>query len=103
MNLSSKSQGPAAKDGVSATARREKWVAGVLVFCIAIVGFWEVMAHRSDRPFSPFEVTASDFVEFVPQSARWDIESLPVSPDPVEPNILMYFLRPQAALIGSSN
>ena len=103
MNLSSKSQDPTAKDGVSATARREKWVAGVLVFCIAIVGFWEVMAHRSDRSFSPFEVTASDFVEFVPQSSRWDIESLPVSPDPVEPNILMYFLRPQAALIGSSN
>lgn len=74
---------------------RERWIATVLVFCIAIVGFWEVMAHRSDRPFTPFELIASDFDSFEPISTRWFIESLPVRLDPIEPNVLMCRLRPQ--------
>lgn len=75
--------------------RSERIVATVLVLCIGIVGFWEVMAHRSDRPFSPFELTAQDLASFEPFSTQWFIESMPVSHDPVEPNILMCLLRPQ--------
>lgn len=80
-------------DEGKAGSRRDRMVATTLIVCIAVVAFWEIMAHRSDRAFSPFELVADDFVAFRPTCAGWDVEFVPVNPDPVEPNILMYVLR----------
>ena len=62
-------------------------VAGVLMLCLATVGFWEVMANRSRRPWDGFDLTADDFAEFLPAPAGWEAEKLPVNASPIEPNV----------------
>jgi hypothetical protein len=76
--------------------KREHIVAALLVICVVIVAFWEIMSMRSRRPFQPFELTAADFSDFWPSSDTWSIESLPVGSDPIEPNILVYHLHRKA-------
>jgi hypothetical protein len=70
--------------------RHERLIALVLVICVLAVGFWEIMARRSSRAFQSFALTSSDFYGFAPASASWAARSLPVSPDPIEPNIAAY-------------
>ena len=70
------------------------FVAVLLVACVVVVAFWEIMSNRSRRPLQPFGITAGDFANFEPRSDRWDIQSLPVPEDPIEPNILAYLLHP---------
>jgi hypothetical protein len=53
------------------------------------------MAYRSKRPPRPFDRTASDFARFRPAPVSWEVESLPLAPDPIEPNILAYLVKPQ--------
>ena len=73
--------------------RREGWIAGVLVGCALVVGFWEIMSNRSRRGFDPFALTAAEFADFVPQSEEWRIKSRPVSTTAIEPNIFAYELQ----------
>ena len=73
--------------------RREGWIAGVLVGCALLVGFWEIMSNRSRRAFDPFALTAAEFADFVPQSEEWRIKSRPVSTTSIEPNIFAYELQ----------
>ena len=68
----------------------------LLFFCVAIVVFWEVMAHRSQRAFEPFQLTARDFQGFSPVSSGWEIRSVPVSPSETEPKIAAFLLTPLA-------
>jgi hypothetical protein len=75
--------------------RRERAVAVLLVLCVAVVGFWEVMSRRSERPFDPYAVTSEDFDGFVPRSSVWSVDRLPVSSSPTEPNILAFGVRPE--------
>lgn len=74
-------------------ARREARIAALLLGCVAIVVFWEVMASRSQRPFAPFALTASSFATFSPPAAAYTVRRLDVSPDPVEPNILALLVK----------
>jgi hypothetical protein len=83
-------------------SKRQWLIAAVLVLCAAVVGFWEVMAVRSSRPFGPFELTASEFQDFLPRSDQWDIRSLPVETTQLEPNIVMFRLR-RRSLNGRRN
>jgi len=73
---------------------RGRWgewlIAGMLIFFVVIVAFWEIMSSRSRRLFQPFQVNASDFESFAPGSPAWRVRALPVRPDPIEPNILAY-------------
>jgi hypothetical protein len=63
-------------------------VPALLIACVLVVLFWEVMAHRSARPFAPFDLTAADFAGFEPRLAGWQVRPVPVATnDPVEPNI----------------
>jgi len=80
------------EQGRRRAARRELAVAVLLILCAAVVGFWEVMSNRSQRPFQPFELMAADFADFEPRSENWTFESIPLSPDPIEPNILAYVM-----------
>ncbi|MDA0991972.1 MAG: hypothetical protein O3A51_14630 [Verrucomicrobia bacterium] len=75
---------------------RDAAVATLLILCVLLVAFWEVMSNRSERPFDAFQMRADDFVDFQPVVENWTIEQLPVSDDPIEPNILVYLLRPEA-------
>jgi len=68
-------------------------MAVLLIVCVTVVVFWEIMALRSRRPFSPFQTTAEDFRGFRPSSSQWLARPVPVRADPVEPNILVYEVR----------
>ncbi len=76
-------------------SRREAAIAALLVVCVVLVGFWEIMSHRSQRAFAPFKLTGESFVEFSPTAPGWSVERLPVNPDPVEPNIIAMLVRPR--------
>lgn len=73
---------------------RRKWIVpAVLIVCIAVVGFWELMANRSRRPFELFRLTAEDFKGFSPVVDGWAIQGVPVGFSPAEPNIVAFRLR----------
>ena len=82
--------------------RREGWIAGVLVGCALLVGFWEIMSNRSRRAFDPFALTAAEFADFVPQSEEWRIKSRPVSTTSIEPNIFAYEVQRAPASVPRS-
>jgi hypothetical protein len=71
-------------------------VAILLIACIAIVAFWEIMANRSRRPFEPFDLTSENFNRFFPSSDEWTVRALPVNSSPTEPNILALELSSKA-------
>jgi hypothetical protein len=75
---------------------KEVIVAVLLVTCVIIVGFWEIMAGRSRKGFEPFQLTAEDFQGFAPALEDWSVRQLKVKSDPVEPNILAYQLDPKS-------
>lgn len=72
---------------------RQTLVACLLVLCVVLVGFWEIMSTRSGRPFDPFELTNKDFEGYMPQSENWQIRSVPVSTTAIEPNIAAFRLQ----------
>jgi len=75
-------------------------MAFILLACVLVVAFWEIMSNRSRRPHEAFQLTASDFAGFAPQSRDWRVELLPVKPESIEPNILAY--RVARAVSGSA-
>jgi len=72
----------------------EALIAVLLVVCVVVVAFWQIMASRSHRAFDPFEITVEDFADFHPESPFWHVRRLSVKDDPLEPNILVFELRP---------
>lgn len=73
---------------------RGSWaVAIVLVFCVLLVGFWEIMRSRSSKSWEAFDLTAEDFARFQPESREWRVRRLPARSSPTEPNILAYEIR----------
>jgi len=69
---------------------RQSLVAALLVFCVVLVAFWEIMHNRSRRPFEAFELTNEDFHDFAPAAAGWRVAERPVSTTAIEPNILCH-------------
>ena len=69
---------------------KEHMVFVVLVLCVVIVAFWEIMSNRSRNPFRVFQLTAVDFQGFAPVSSYWHVRPYSVPADPIEPNILTY-------------
>jgi hypothetical protein len=84
---------PSPDPGPNGSSRRDKRFAAVLIVCILLVAFWEIMANLSRRPFQPFQITAADFSNFEPAPGRWDIRPVAVHQSRIEPNILAYALR----------
>jgi len=82
------------KPGRPASAGRREAAAVALILCASIVAFWQIMAARSRRGFEAFELTAADFESFSPRSREWSVQKLPPSPSPIEPNILVFDIRP---------
>lgn len=81
---------------VMAARETDRWrgaTAALLLACVALVLFWEIMANRSRDPYQAFEITSKDFSEFNPQSETWAAEQRPVPMTAIEPNVLVYSLR----------
>ena len=75
---------------MGSSSKRQTVVAGLLVTCVILVGFWEVMSNRSRRAFEAFEITNEDFEDFVPAREGWTVESGPVTTTAIEPNIVVF-------------
>ena len=58
------------RSGMVRKESRERVIAAAIVVCVVIVAFWEIMGRRSMRPLDAFELTASDFDGFAPESPR---------------------------------
>jgi hypothetical protein len=72
--------------------RRVGIVVGVLVsLSVVFLAFSAVFL----RPMDAFELRASSFTGFAPKIDGWLFEKRPVSPDPIEPNILCYRVTPR--------
>jgi hypothetical protein len=70
------------------TGNQGKWgLPLVLITCLLLVGFWEIMSSRRQWPLQPFDLTVEDFKGFSPAVAGWSFQLIPVTPSPVEPNI----------------
>lgn len=76
--------------GQAANSRQDRWIAGLLLTCVILAVFWELMANRSLRPQDPFAVTAQAFAGFSPHLPGWSSRRLDITPDPLEPNILAF-------------
>ena len=68
--------------------KNQRWPIGVLIACLLIVVFWEVMSNRSRRPLQGFTITAEDFQDFEIRSDIWSVRKLPINANRLEPNIL---------------
>jgi hypothetical protein len=74
---------------------RQHLTAAVLVASALLIAFWQIMAHRSARPWEPFELTAADFEVFQLSVQDWDVERKPPGNDPLQPDILVLRLTPR--------
>lgn len=79
--------------GTSVARRTDRLIPLVLVACILLVIFWEVMANRSRRPLQPFALTAESFASFSPAAGGWTIRRVPVPDTLTEPNILGFSVK----------
>ncbi len=72
-----------------------KWlVPSVLVVCVFIIGFWEIMANITRDPFCRFNLTEESFKGFSPSTNGWIFQSVPINSSPSEPNILAFTAIP---------
>lgn len=75
-------------------ARIKRWILPLfLVTCVALVGFWETMAHVSSGQREAFELTGEDFRGFRPRRDEWMVRmTVTTSDDDTAPTILAYAL-----------
>jgi len=72
----------------------QRMIPMVLLLCVAVIVFWEVMANRSRRPFRVFDLNSDDFVTFQPASDEWSVERIKVvADDPSAPNLLAFLVK----------
>jgi len=74
------------------STKKELITAVVIITCLGLVVFWEIMAFLSRRPFKEFDITTADFNDFKIDTKEWEIRKFPVGSDPAEPNILAFTL-----------
>ncbi|MDI6775007.1 MAG: hypothetical protein QME60_06390, partial [Verrucomicrobiota bacterium] len=70
--------------------------AAMLIACIIVLGFWQIMAHWSARPYRAFAPQAGEFDGFHPVVPGWEIRRIPLAAGDIDPNILAFLLTPAA-------
>lgn len=88
---------------ISAGKQKELGVPLTLITCLLLVGFWEIMSNRIQRPFRPFDLTAENFKGFSPAVEGWSFQSVPVTSNPIEPNIFAIKVVPVSSLAPHSH
>lgn len=75
-----------------------KWlVPAVLVVCVLMVGFWEIMANITRNPFRQFNLKAEHFKGFSPAINGLTFQPVPIDSSPSEPNILAFKAIPTSS------
>jgi len=92
------------EDGEHQAFNGQKWfVPAILVVCVLIVGFWEIMANITRNPFRQFDLTAEYFKGFSPSTNGWIFQPVPINSSSSEPNILMFKVVPSFNLHSNSH
>jgi len=73
----------------------------LLLSCVLVVSFWQIMAWRTRRGFEPFQVNAHTLADFDPHIRGFDLMEELVKEDPLEPNIISYRVKPQRRAGGA--
>jgi len=85
-----------------ADRRSGKIVPLVLIACMIVVAFWEVMSNRSRDLFQAFDLTAADFKGFSPAGPGWLVTGAQVASTPNEPNIISFRMTARGEGQGSA-
>jgi hypothetical protein len=81
----------------TATARTSRLPIVLLLTCVVVVSFWQVMAWRARRGFDTFRINAKSLADFEPHIDGFELTEILVKEDPLEPNIISYRVRPRRA------
>ena len=74
--------------------KKQMLTAAVLVICVLLVGFWEIMSNRSSRALDAFELNNDDFINFQQSdNSRYLIKTKPVVTSVMEPNIAAFVVK----------
>jgi hypothetical protein len=65
----------------------------LLLCCVLLVAFWQVMAWRARRGFDKFLITAEAFDDFEPSIEGYRLSKALIERDPLQPNIVTYLAR----------
>ena len=68
----------------------------LLLTCVLLVSFWQIMAWRANRGLDAFRITADLFEEFEPAIDGYVLTKALVQPDPLQPNIISYRAKPSS-------
>jgi hypothetical protein len=64
----------------------------ILLACVAVVVFWQVMSALSRRAGRPYKITASTLESFSPSGDAWRVKRLPILEDKQEPHVAAFRL-----------
>lgn len=81
-------------DRQSAPPKSARWPVVLLIVCVLLVSFWQVMAWRARRGFDAFRITSQNLADFEPTIPGFELTEVLVEDDPLEPNIISYRARP---------
>jgi len=79
------------------SVRRERWVAALLVVCVALVAFWQVTSWLAARPYKALRLSAEHFAGFSPSDIKWQMRLMHIKATPTEPTVIAYEVRPRVA------
>lgn len=71
----------------------KKRTAIILITCLLVVIFWQVMAGLGRRPFDPFKLTGEDFKGFMPVFADYSVSPALVRYSNTDPNIMAFEMK----------
>jgi hypothetical protein len=73
-----------------------RWVAGILILCLAGMGLWMILAQRSNKPWEPFSHTAADYEGFTLSAGEWFWKTVALgNDDPTAPNLVAFAGTPR--------
>ncbi|MBT3296625.1 MAG: hypothetical protein HN919_15450 [Verrucomicrobia bacterium] len=72
----------------------------LLLTCVILVSFWQIMAWRARRGFDAFRITAAMLKDFDPHIEGYTLMQALVQPDPLQPNIISYRATPATGRAG---
>ncbi len=80
---------------IPATEKNSRLPIVLLLVCVLLVSFWQIMAWRARKGFDPFRITTKTFADFEPHITGFDLTEVLVRDDPLEPNIISYRVQPR--------
>jgi hypothetical protein len=72
----------------------------LLLSCVLLVSFWQIMAWRARWGFDEFRINAEVMADFEPRIRGFNLTEILARDDPLEPNIISYHVQPRRGRDG---